>query len=300
MLPYSCAHFQIYEYTPSQIKKIEKALFFAHANGVPAQTYRTLFEKMAEQLNWLIVTYDMRGIGKTEAPAKLIKDKPSEWIWEILIEDHIELFQKIREQKAHDLIWILGGHSLGAWVSLLSAKTLQMDKLYLLDPPILPPKIVLKWSLVSLLKLKHLSPLSLSVKKRKLKFASIENAFHEFKKSSFMKKWSDEAILDYINGSFAKKEDEIQLIHDPKWEGIMFEEYPAMAAFGFLKVPFKFRNKVSPIFFVGEKSDTCFPWAKKWVQLFFPKLTWVIIPNGTHMYPIEMPDELILTFQRHS
>ncbi|WP_186643693.1 alpha/beta fold hydrolase [Fluviispira vulneris] len=300
MHPYRCAHFQIYEYTPSQSKKIEKALFFAHANGVPAQTYRALFEKMAESLNWLIVTYDMRGIGKTKAPAKLIKDRPSEWIWDILIADHIELFQKIKKQKADDLIWIFGGHSLGAWISLLSAKSLQIDKLYLLDPPILPPKIILKWSLVSLLKLKHLSTLAKRVKKRKIKFSSIDNAFQEFKKSSFMKKWSDETILDYINGSFAENEDNIQLIHDPNWEGIMFEEYPATAAFGFLKLPFKLRNKLTPIFFVGENSDTCYPLAKKWVQLFFPKLTWVIIPKGTHMYPIEMPDELILTFQHHT
>ncbi|KAB8032218.1 alpha/beta fold hydrolase [Fluviispira multicolorata] len=300
MLQYNYDGFEIYEYSPTQNEKIEKALFFAHANGVPAQTYRALFEKMALQFNWLIVTYDMRGFGKTKAKAKLIKDNSSDWTWDLLIQDHIAVFQKVKEQKNKNISWLLGGHSLGAWLALLSANRLKIDDLILLDPAILPPKILWKWSFISFLKMKHLSPMGKRVKKRKIKFPSEEIALTEYKKSSFMQKWSDESIRDYIKGSFLEQENEIHLSHDPKWEAMMFEEYPALATIAFLKIPFQTRKKIRPLFFVGELSDTCYPNAEKWVKLFFPNLKWILIPEGKHMFPIEMPDLLIQIIQDHS
>jgi hypothetical protein len=43
--------FEVYEFHSQNKNSNEQALFFAHANGIPAQTYKSLFEKMSNELN---------------------------------------------------------------------------------------------------------------------------------------------------------------------------------------------------------------------------------------------------------
>ena len=43
--------FEIYEFHPDYKNTNEHALFFAHANGIPAQTYKSLLKKMANELS---------------------------------------------------------------------------------------------------------------------------------------------------------------------------------------------------------------------------------------------------------
>ena len=159
MLQKTIDGFEIYEYRPENKRKILNALFFAHANGIPAQTYKSLFEKVSKQLNCLIISYDMRGMGKSQTPALFSESKCNKGIWNLLTQDHIKLFLKIKKKEDQDLNWILSGHSLGAWISLLATKELPTYKLFLFEPPILEPKIILKWSVIALLNKRHLSPL---------------------------------------------------------------------------------------------------------------------------------------------
>ena len=301
MLQNTMDGFEIYEFPAPNANSVKNALFFAHANGIPAQTYKSLFEKLSQQLNCTIVSYDMRGMGKTIVPPTFSKNNNSMWVWDILIQDHVNLFLKIKAQKNPNLNWILSGHSLGAWVSILASKDLPNHKLFLFEPPILAPKIILQWSVISLLNKRHLSPRGQKVKRRKTKFPSLQIAFQELKKSSLMKNWPDEVILDYIEGCFKELNSggEALLRHDPLWEALMFEEYPMAAWCGFIKVPYAIRKNLEPIFFVGENSDTCNPKAKKWVQLFFPKMKWNIISKGSHMFPLEMQSESISIVQNN-
>ena len=134
--------FEVYEFHSQNKNSNEQALFFAHANGIPAQTYKSLFEKMSNELNCSIYTYDIRGFGKTNLTLDPAIQKKSTWAWEILTEDHSHLFHKIQQKKPKETKWILCGHSLGAWISLLSSNTLSFHKLVLLDPPILKPNII--------------------------------------------------------------------------------------------------------------------------------------------------------------
>lgn len=281
--------FEIYEIPPPL--PTNKAIFFGHANGIPALTYKTFLEKIAKEINCHVFTYDIRGFGRSKLPT-LTPNKQHVWFWDILSQDHAQLFLAIKAKLPQNTEWILCGHSLGAWLSILSLKSIHVKKLILMDPPILPPKVIIPWTFLHLIKKTHLSPISRKVKNRKTTFPSTEQAVSDLKKSSLMKLWPDECVKDYIDGSFIESQikNNILLRHDPNWEGKIFEEYPIGAWRGFIEIPKHIRKEIEPCILVGEKSDTCNINAESWVRLFFPKLKWIKINNGSHMFPIELQD----------
>lgn len=294
-VPETGEEFQCYHFKPrTEGHLAQKKMFFAHANGVSAQTYRTLFENMSARFGIEILTYDMRGIGKTKAPFKIDKKK---WGWFELIEDHIRLFQLVAQTFPASTKWILSGHSLGAWLALLSAQRLQQTELLLLDPPILKSNIVFQWNIARCIGRKDLSPTSQKAQRRKKIFSSQEALFSALKEKPFTRNWPVEVIADYIDGNYQVKAppilSEMMLRHNPLWEAHLFEEYLPTAAAGFLKIPRAFRQTMNPLFLVGERSDTCNPKAKKWVQFFLPRARWHVIEGGTHMFPLEAQEQTL-------
>ena len=282
--------FELYYYLAPNPAEAKFNLFFAHANGIPALTYQNFFQLLSEQLNLNIVTYDMRGIGKTKIKENIHKKI---WSWQTLTDDHIFIFEQLKTKMQGS--WILAGHSLGAWLALLSSEKLNITNVWLFDPPILTPKIILQWLTIIVINQKKLHPISTRVRKRKTQYPSYDEAYAQLKNNPFMKNWSKEVIYNYLEGSFSDQEKFIQLRHNPEWEAHLFEEYPLTASLGFLKLSFSFRKQLRPLFFIGEKSDTCNPKSKSWVKLFFPKLKWIFIQNGTHMFPLELPEQTIQT-----
>lgn len=283
--------FAIYEFKPEQLYSIEpmdpfpkKVIFFAHANGVPALTYKVLFQELSHRLNLWVVAYDMRGMGLTRLSGSL---DPKIWAWDTLVQDHLFLFEKLRQRFHPSTQWVFAGHSLGAWISLFSAGHAGVESLFLFDPPILPLRVILNWNLVCLLKKRHLNPNGKKVKKRKTLFPSFQVAYEQLSQSAFLKHWPKEVVQDYLHASFAQKEKGVELRHDPLWEGHLFDSYLTSAASGFLKIPRSVRKKIKPIFFVGEKSTVCNPKSKLWAKLFLPQLDWILIENSGHMFPLE-------------
>lgn len=296
METYEIDGFAVYEFKPQKenIKRAtkiqKKFIFFAHANGIPAQTYRTFFQKIALDFNVTVITYDMRGIGSTKVPMCI---DPKKWTWDILAEDHVSLFKKLQQKKTDATEWILAGHSLGAWISLFSAEKTKITSLLLFDPPILPFQNIFMWNLLCLTKRRELNPNSKKVKKRKKSYVSFDQAYESLMRSEFLGNWPKEVLWDYLQSSFEQKDSEIALKHDPLWEAHLFESYLSSAAKGFLKIPYSVRKKIRPIFFVGDKSLVCNPKSKTWVKLFLPNLEWVLIKNSGHMFPLEDQEKII-------
>ena len=292
MIQYKINDFQIFEFSHENPKAL---IFFAHANGVPSLTYTELFEKIVQKFPVKIVSYDTRGIGLTSAPP-LFSAKT--WGWKQLVDDHNFLFQEV-QKKNIGLDFIFAGHSLGAWLSLLSSTYTPVTKLLLFDPPILKPFTYFAWFFINIFGKQHLNPQSKKVKKRKITFPNILAAKESFKKSSFMKNWSDNTIQKYIESSFKSENvnSPITLRHSPDWEAHMFEQYPPTPWHGFLRIRRIIRRGITPIFFVGEKSDTCDPKAHTLVKLLLPNLSWVILPDAAHMFPIEQPDLVIKSIE---
>lgn len=296
METYEIDGFAIYEFKPQKENIVQerfenKFIFFAHANGVPAQTYRTLFQKIVRELNVNIITYDIRGMGDTKVP--MFIDSKS-WTWDILVKDHVFLFEKLQQKKTDATEWILAGHSLGAWISLFSSEKTGITSLLLFDPPILPFQNIIMWNLLCLTRRRELNPNSKKVKKRKRNYVSFDHAYESLMRSEFLRNWPKEVLWDYLKSSFAQKDSEIALKHDPLWEAHLFESYISSAARGFLMIPYFIRKKIKPIFFVGGKSLVCNPKSKNWVKLFLPNLEWVLIENSGHMFPLEDQEKILL------
>lgn len=271
--------FACYEYVNPHTAPLQH-LFFAHANGIPALTYDTFFRNVCARFPIRIIAYDMRGFGHTE-------NKPDENLhsgksWEILMQDQLNLLDSFYQKNVN---WILGGHSLGSWLSYLSLNHLSTNRVILFDPPILPTKIAMAWVFAKAIGKPHWNPNAIKVRQRKTIFDSSDEIFQRFKKSGLMKNWAEACIWQYIEACFNVSSDgKYHLRHEPLWESKMFEEYPPGAYRLIKMLPRKRRREIRPHFYVGENSDTCNPRAKDWVKLFLPHLHWEIVPKGDHMF----------------
>ncbi len=274
---------------PIQGKPVANILF-SHANGIPCSTYAPFFRFLSDHLQLRIIAYDCRGVGKNTLDTNIILQSKNK-SWQILIEDHIavyKLFEKIYEEN-----WILSGHSMGAWIALLSSERLNISKLWLFDPPILKPLESFQWTLLTLLNQRKKSPNSIIVRRRKRKFTSFLTAMNHLKKTSFMRAWSEESIKNYIDSNYQETaEHGFILRHSPECEARYFEDFFSMSFLGFKCLSKKFRQNLEPKFYLGRMSNTCNPSAKWWVTCFLPNTSWTIIPDGKHMFPLELSNEM--------
>ncbi|MBX9702976.1 MAG: hypothetical protein K2X39_02365, partial [Silvanigrellaceae bacterium] len=155
---------------------------------------------------------------------------------------------------------------------------------------ILPPHVSLQWIFACAQNKRYLSPMSTKARKRKRYYDNKEIIFTALKRASLMKDWQERALTNYIDNSYQENEQrEFELRHDPNWEAALFEGMPFSASWGFLKLGRSARKKITPYFFVGELSDTCYPKANCLVKFFFPKMHWTFINKGKHMFPISNP-----------
>ena len=87
----------------------QPGIYFSHANGFNGLAYKTLLNKISP--NQKIISYDLRGHGKSTVPAEPEKLKS----WQRYRDDLISILEKNNEPST------LIGHSLGGTTSLLVA-----------------------------------------------------------------------------------------------------------------------------------------------------------------------------------
>lgn len=293
MIEYKIDSFHMYEFS---VKNPRAVIFFAHANGIPAVTYKDLWTLVSETLNVSILCYDMRGIGKTTS-SPVYNDQ--NWGWKVLVDDHVKLFERVKKTYPKNTQFILCGHSVGAWISLLSTQHVGEYPLLLCDPPILRGKEAIGWLILHLLKKRTENQRSKKALNRRINFDSEESALEFFSKTPLLSKWDKSILTEYIRGLFQHDSHSNQFVlkHSPEWEAHIFAQYPPTATQGFKQLPKKLRDKLKPIFLVGELSDACDPKAKGWIKRFFPHLQWVVIPKVGHMFPIENRDAMLTALE---
>lgn len=278
--------FAVYQFVPKE-KKSEQKILFSHANGIAAGTYQSLLQKWADDWGIEVFAYDVRGMGGSEVSPQAAYKQGKKYIWKYLTIDLVNILEMLKTRFPSSENWILSGHSLGGWLSLLAAKKCGVKEVLLLDIPMLPPSQVMLWSLAVAAGMRRLHPLGKVARRRKRKFHSLSQAKTLFRRNPFFKKWSFVCISDFVDANYEERSSGCYLRHSTNWEADIFEHMPLAAAQLMIKIPKKLRQEMNIYFIVGGKSTVCNPQAGKYFKTFFPKTIWKVCDGGEHMFPFE-------------
>ena len=277
-------------------------LFFGHATGVPSLAYKTLFTRLADELNVIVATYDVPGFGESRAA-----ETSTNWrtnLWTDLAGEHTVHWEIakgwLQKETAFgdNIDWVFFGHSIGAWLSIWAGASLGLRRVIALDLVWLPLKVAFLWSLVARLGLRSKHPVGIKSVTRRTAFASKEEAAALLKRKSLFRGWNDVAIQDYIESLFSEKDSSATITHDPKYEAALFYSQPVAMTPLFKAIPKVNRESLDLLFVAGGDSDTCdyrrFPQFKE----IFPSASCVVIPGAAHMFPLVDHDATIQTIRK--
>ena len=261
------------------------AAVWLHATGFNAMTYQSILAPLG--LRTKVQALDLRGHGRTHLPAQPGRLKS----WKTYRDDVIKFLD--RESPTRPVV--LGGHSMGATVSLLVAGK-RPDKvagLVLVDPVILPPNVYRNLHLFPFLAPRSNS-MSRKARKRRAEFGSQQEIHETYQKRDAFKTWRDPFLEDYILDGFDRvdqndpdSEDQSwRLLCDPKWEAATFAAQ-RNRPWGALN---KVRKHKIPVTLLRPERDSVLTdkiadrMARKCEHLILKERT-----NTTHFLPMEAP-----------
>jgi pimeloyl-ACP methyl ester carboxylesterase len=263
----------------------QPGIYFSHANGFNGLTYKTLLNKISH--NQKIISYDLRGHGKSTVPAKPEKLKS----WQRYRDDLISILEKNNEPST------LIGHSLGGTTSLLVAfkRPELVSKIILIDPVLLPFTYWLGTKAVQSIGLiEKVHPMVKGALVRKKTWKSKEEAFQYFSGKKLFRKVIPEAINDYIDGGIKKIDENLyELNCNPKWEAATFKLTSGGNWFNLKK------SNVPTKVILTPNSIVCNERSQKKLNKSIAKIEFVTLENTTHMLPLEDIDAVgneILSF----
>ncbi|MBM3381901.1 MAG: alpha/beta hydrolase [Betaproteobacteria bacterium] len=275
----------VYHFEP-EAGSAHRNVLFSHATGIAALTYKDVLQRWATVLQVNVFAYDARGHGESKLDAKTAYANGFKAINHALCYDLREIFNGLREHFTGS--WSLAGHSLGGWLALYTANEVDVDHVVLLDVPLLPPSSAFLWATACLFGQRGFHPLSRPARRRKRMFRSRREALIAFKRNPFFRKWDENHIAHYIDANFETLEDAtLKLRHDPEWEADLFESQPAMHTPLFLKMNPKKRKELKVDLLAGDDSRICSPRSIRYFHQFFPRMRWLVVPQGGHMFPFE-------------
>ena len=251
----------------------QPGIYFSHANGFNGLTYKTLLNKISP--NQKIISYDLRGHGKSTVPAEPEKLKS----WQRYRDDLISILEKNNEPST------LIGHSLGGTTSLLVAfkRPELVSKIILIDPVLLPLTYWLGTKVVQSVGLiEKVHPMVKGALIRKKNWGSKEEAFQYFSGKKLFRKVIPEAINDYIDGGMKKiNENLYELNCSPKWEAATFKLTSGGNWFNLKK------SNVPTKVILTPNSVVCNERSQKKLKKSIAKIEFVTLENTTHMLPLE-------------
>ena len=251
----------------------QPGIYFSHANGFNGLTYKTLLNKISP--NQKIISYDLRGHGKSTVPAEPEKLKS----WQRYRDDLITILEKNNEPST------LIGHSLGGTTSLLVAfkRPDLVSKIILIDPVLLSLTYWLGTKVVQSVGLiEKVHPMVKGALVRKKTWVSKEEAFQYFSGKKLFRKVIPEAINDYIDGGMKKiNENLYELNCSPKWEAATFKLTSGGNWFNLKK------SNVPTKIILTPNSVVCSEKSQKKLKKSIAKIEFVTLENTTHMLPLE-------------
>jgi len=266
----------------------DKNIFFFHATGFNAETYKPFFLKLHKLLDYQysIFALDQRGHGLSKAsaiPSKLTS-------WKTYFEDGKKFLDTFISSEN-----ILMGHSMGGVVASRLSFDLK-DKIYksiLIDPVLQPQSLKLQIpffnisnysfiSLINFFKKNRASEMITNAKKRRSVFSDKQEIFNHYQGRGAFKNWPEDSLKSYINGGVLTHKNQIHLSCEPDWEAKTFAvSYLARTSF------IKKINTTTYVPFASEGS-TLAPEFREFLSsnknFIFEKI------DGTHFFPMEKQD----------
>jgi pimeloyl-ACP methyl ester carboxylesterase len=248
---------------------------FLHGNGFCAGTYTPFISHLIDDLH--IYASDVRGHGDSVNLNHLpIRN------WHIFVEDLKTVIEQVMTPP------ILGiGHSLGAVTTFMAAAKYPhlFSGIVLIDPVILPRRLLWLLAAVKLLGLRANIPLAKTARRRRKIFKGKQEALRLFAAGrGIFKNWSKEFVHAYLECGLLEKDEKTAVLKcDPELEAQIFESVP-------LDV-WKYAKKIScpTILIRGEQSDTISSDSAKRLNHLIKDYELKTIPNAGHFIPMEKP-----------
>lgn len=242
---------------------MNKQLFFAHANGFPAEVYTELFNHLD---GWEVNYIPMLGHGKF----------PIQTSWKDAAPEIIDFFEKNYSQP----IWAIG-HSFGA-ISLAYAAE-QIPDLFkgiiMMDPPVLSRKIrwfmaITQWLGIS----DKFMPLANLAAKRSDIFPSRAFVSDKLKRKSLFKNFNQASFDNYIKFGFEDAENGVRLRYKKEIETKVFALTPPFYKRITLKIP--------SFYIYANHGDIANTRSIHSIKHLFPTTTFIPFEGG-HLFPLE-------------
>jgi pimeloyl-ACP methyl ester carboxylesterase len=263
-------------------------LAFAHANSYPAASYAPLFDALAPGF-------------EVHAHPKLGHDPlhPVTDCWPALVREYETwLFSHERQGKenageAH-APWLLVGHSLGGFLSLMVAARhpQKVRGVVLLDSPVVGGwQAGLLWFGKRTGLAHRYSPARFAIKRRD-RFENLEDAFMHFRGKGVFAEFSDAALRTYLRAGLASAKDgkdHLKLAFDRRIEAHIYATLPH----NMIATVRKLRRAAPklPVAFVGgSRSQEVKQVGLRYTRWLVPGQHMRTV-EGTHLFPLEQPAE---------
>jgi pimeloyl-ACP methyl ester carboxylesterase len=267
---------------PSSPREEWPALLFTHATGFNAQTYRTLLAPLAAEFR--IFAVDLRGHGATTLPA----DPERMTEWDIHRNDLLAFLDQLMPRHGLRAPMLLGGHSLGASLSLLVAEARPdlVGGLVLAEPVIMPYGYHWWLWLARRLGLRHrASPLAEMAARRRAVFDSRDAVLVAYRGRGAFRTWPETMLRDYVEaGTRPRADGTVDLACAPAREPAKFRPQPTYLWRRIRRV----RCPLSVL--CGTIDSTCPPQIVRRLIRLRPDAGVVTVGGASHFLPMERPD----------
>jgi len=247
---------------------------FIAANGYPPAAYQQLFK----QLDYGIKSPLLRPLWP-DFP------KPKIRSWFDFVDDLVPYVEQNKPK-------LVAGHSIGAilWVMYAIKYNYSFEKIVLIDPALFPVWQCLVFKLCRIIGIhRKVHPLIPVTLRRQTTFRSKEEILENYQKKRIFSRFSEKALVDYINSIFTKKDDQFRLCYSPEWEAVIYE-YGLREDIEIWKKISSIRSKI--ILIQGEYSDISTPLIQSKLEMRCVDVETYRIKNATHLVPLECPDEV--------
>lgn len=245
---------------------MKEKVFFAHANGFPAEVYNDLFKRLPQ--------LDISYISKLGHGNYTIRNS-----WKDLVPEIIDYF----EANYSDPVWAIG-HSFGAVVLAFAAEQRPdlFKGLIMMDPPVLSRKIRWAMAVSQFFGISHkFMPLAKKAANRSDRFPSRTFLANKLRNKFLFKNFSDASFNNYIEYGWENTENGIKLSFNKDLETKIFA----------LTAPFysSVNLKIPSFFLYATLGDIANTRSIDSIKHLFPNTTFIPFKGG-HLFPLEQSE----------